>query len=101
MVTWAIKTYRLEIHLLSPVPIKKSAISGVKGSKPLLTCCCAAFFFDLGSLRRVFGLGIMSVYYFVDKLPITRLSGVVVAAANLCGGEMIVPRLRFSDDGAF
>ena len=70
-------------------------------SKLSLTCCCAAFFFDLGSLRRVFGLGIMNVYYFVDALPITCLYGVVVVAANLYGGEMIAPRLKFSDDGTF
>ena len=42
-------------------------------------------------------MGIMNVYYFVDELPISCLYGVVVVAANLCGGEMIAPRLKFSD----
>lgn len=63
----------------------------IANSKSLLTCCCAAFFFDLGSLRRVFGFGIMSVYYSVDELPITRLYGVVVVACK---------SLRRGDDSA-
>lgn len=82
MIKKEVQTYQLGTHLLFLGPVIINIhLYMYRANQRKHTC--ATFFLDLGSLRRVFGFGII----FLSIFEFGYIDVVTIVYENLCGGE--------------